>query len=459
MSAKQELDIHLRAFLGSLGRSARLAVAYSGGPDSQALLCGLVRASLVYPDCELRALHVDHGLHSQANAWSRHCQQTCARLGIALKVTRVDARPPRAQSPEEAARRARYAALSDALIEGEQLVLAHNAEDQTETLLLRLLRGAGPEGLAAMRPCRPLGGTWLHRPLLTWRKATLRTYLDAIGESYVLDPSNHDPRFDRSFLRNNVLPGIRQRWPGLDRTIARAADIQARTAELLADSAADDLSRLQGSVADTLSCAALVALQQDSDARARNALRGWLRARGLRLPSAAVLARVFAEMLPARPDASPCVPCDGAEIRRYRGNLYLVPGKARIPSAWASPWHPPERLSLPHGELQVDAVLGEGLSPARLAGEVLLVRSRKGGETCRLPGRSGTRQIKKLLQERGVPPWERPALPFVFVGSTLAAIAGVCVCDGFEAQAGETGWRLRWKPIFGNFGDRQNHLP
>lgn len=431
----------LREALARLPRSARYLVAYSGGPDSHALLHALAQPGALPPGAALAALHVNHGLQPRAEAWARHCAAVCGGLGVALQVLRVAADPAPGESPEAAARRARYAALGARLAAGEVLLTAHHRDDQAETVLLQLLRGAGPRGRAGMPRCRRLGAGWLGRPLLGTPRAALRAYLRARGLQAVEDPSNADPRYDRSFLRAEILPRLRRRWPAVERTLARAGAREARIEALLQDVAEADLAAARGPAPSTLRCEALRALPPE---RCRNVLRAWLRGLGLAVPGAAPLERVLLDVLPARRDARPRVRWHGAEVRRHRELLHAMPPPAPHDPARVLAWDLQAPLALPGGCLRVHPARGAGLA-LRCCEARAEIRFRRGGERCRPAGSAHTRTLKRLLQEAEVPPWRRERLPLLYLDGRLAAVADLWVCAPFAAAPGEPGRVLEWR--------------
>ncbi len=418
-------------------------VAYSGGADSHALLHALavLRERL---GGELRAVHVDHGLHPDAAAWARHCERICADLCVPLRILRVDARAGRGESPEASARAARYAALRELIGPGELLLTAHHADDQAETVLLQLLRGAGPAGLAGMASRRRFGAGLLVRPLLGFTRAALRGYADAHALAWIEDSANADPAVARSHLRHRVLPALAERWPGYAATLARAAAHQAEAARVLETVARGDLAALGGGTAGL----AVEGLRALDPARQRLVLRVWLRASGLPVPPAARLERGRRDLLDARDDREPSVRWPGAEVRRYRGRLHAMAPLPPVPAALSLPWDLRESLLLPAGlgVLHAQAACGVGLSEAACRAGAVTVRLRSGGERCR-PGARGARSraVKKLLQERGVPPWIRARLPLVYVDGQLAAVAHLWVCAPFAARHDEPSLRLRWE--------------
>ncbi|NIR59118.1 MAG: tRNA lysidine(34) synthetase TilS, partial [Gammaproteobacteria bacterium] len=286
----------LVAVLAHHAPAARYWVAYSGGLDSLVLLHALAarRDRLGAP---LAAVHVDHGLHPDSGRWAAHCARTCAALGVPYECRVVEATAASGESPEAAARRARYEALAGLLEPGACLLTAHQRDDQAETLLLQLLRGAGPDGLAGMPMCRPLGAGWHLRPLLDWERADLHAYARAQGLEWVEDASNRDTGIDRNYLRHIVLPALRERWPGAPATLARAARHQAEAAELLVALGRADARAAADAAPGTLRASALRDLPAP---RQRNLLRAWIARAGLPAPSAAQLERVRLDVCASR---------------------------------------------------------------------------------------------------------------------------------------------------------------
>jgi tRNA(Ile)-lysidine synthase len=412
-------------------------VAFSGGVDSHALLHAIAsrRSELTLP---LGAVHVDHGLHGHSPAWAEHCRQACAGLGVDFVLLSGDARPANGESPEAAARSLRYKLLRDWLPAKAMLLSAHHQDDQAETLLLQLLRGAGPKGLSAMPASVPLGQGTLLRPLLDCGRDDLLAYARAQGLDWLEDPSNADTRLGRNFLRHRLLPELKTRWPATAAVLARSADLCAEAAELQEQVAHQDLGDATGARPGTLSVPALDRLPEP---RQRNLIRHWVRTMGFSLPSRAVLGRIFTEVLAARADAGPCVHWPGAEVRRYRDDLFVLAPLAP-PTGADQDWAPGEVLELAGGTLRADTATGQGL---RLTpGTRLQVRFRQGGEQLRLTGRGHHHALKQLLQESGVPPWERERLPLLYLGEELVAVAGLWVAEGYQAAPGEAGWRVQW---------------
>ena len=430
--------------VAALPDAACYVVAYSGGVDSHVLLHLLAnqRDALRAP---LMSVHVDHGIHSQSGEWRAHCERACAQLNIPFYALHTDGGAGPGESPEAAARSARYRALAEWLPEGAALLTAQHREDQAETLLLQLFRGAGPRGLSAMPASAPFGGGFLLRPLLDMTRANIMAWAQTHDLSWIEDPSNTDTRYDRNLLRHELLPQLRERWPGLSTVLARAAAHQSEQAGLADALAEVDLSVCHSAGGDRLLQSALKLLEP---ARQRNLLRYWIHQRGFTMPSQAVLERIREEMLFSRDDAQPVVHWGEAELRRFRGELYLMQALPTHDATQCIHWdlHDTLELNTAGGVLSAKPVTGEGLHlPDGCS--TFDIRFRRGGESLRLPGAPHHHKLKNLLQERGVPDWERERLPLLYAGDTLAAIPGIVVCEGFQAQAGQAGFTLGWSRL------------
>ncbi|ADE15752.1 tRNA(Ile)-lysidine synthetase [Nitrosococcus halophilus Nc 4] len=433
----------LLEFLRQLHFCHGYRVAYSGGLDSQVLLYSLVQLRPQLPGIALSAFHVDHGLSSRSGQWSQHCRETCSELGVGCEVIKVNARPAKGESPEAAAREARYAALRTRVEKGECLLTGQHQDDQAETVLLQLLRGAGPHGLAAMARVMPFGEGLLLRPLLPFSRAELKAYAEQEGLVWIEDPSNFDVGFDRNYLRHHVLPLLRQRWPGLGRTLSRAAGHQADAAWILDHQAQQELI----TVSDGEPGLSVQGLQGLAPPQRRNLLRHWFKREGLPLPDSAHLQRILEEVLPASEDAQPLVAWPGAEVRRYRNRLYtqkpLSPHEATMVLAWEGV----EPLILPPqvgGVLVPKMTQGFGLDAEQWRRSPITVRFRQGGERIHLADRSSSCTLKKLFQERGIPPWQRTRIPMIYVGEKLAWVAEIGIARDFAAEPGREGVMIEW---------------
>ncbi len=419
----------------------KLWLAYSGGLDSQVLLHLLWRlreqaniAKTPFP--LLNAIHINHQLQSPAGAWAAQCQRQCADYDIPFTLRTVDV-SGRRRGIEASARDARYREFEDVLCEGDVLLLAHHLDDQAETLLLRLLRGAGVSGLAAMPIRRTLGSGELFRPLLDVQRARIEAYAKEHQLSWIEDPSNTDTHYRRNFLRQRVMPQLAEHWPDYRVGFGRAARLQAEAAQLLDEYIDADLRALTADDAslDLISLAGLPEIRQ------RAILRQFIIQRsGLALASAQ-LDTIVSQFSAARSDSQPEFRLAGGSVLRvYRQRLFCGPA-LQVAVAPDCEWDIGRPLVFP----------GVGCITAEPEGDfvprgALEIRFRQGGERCQLAGESHSRSLKKLLQEWQVPPWQREALPLIYCNGELAAIANIAICEGFRAQPGESGWNIRWEP-------------
>lgn len=417
-----------------------IRVAYSGGLDSTALLHALARLPAARAR-GLRALHVDHALQQDSHAWAVHCRRVATELAVPLDVLEVEVALGAGHGLEAAARRARYAAIASDLAPGELLALAHHRDDQAETVLLKLMRGAGPEGLGAMRILRPLGAGQAWRPLLDLPQAALRSYALANGLSWVQDPSNFDMTIDRNLVRAEVLPRLRQRWPEADSSIVMASAWARAAADFIDTEAERALASLQGLDPATLRYRGWLELPE---ALRDPVLRRWLRALDLPEPTHFQAAELVRQLAEAADDRQPCVRWPGAELRRYRDLLHaLAPLQVPLPGWHAELGAAPVQLPAGLGQLRL-VPLAAGGAPVQLP-DVLGVRFRRGGETVRLTDAGHRRDLGRLFQEAGLPPWERGRLPLVFdPDDRLVAVADLWLSDEGRSLFDRHRCRLEW---------------
>ncbi len=419
----------------ALAPAPRWYVALSGGVDSTALLhlaqrwCG-ARQGAPW----LAAVHVNHGLQSAADTWQAHCEAACSALGVPLVTRRVSV----AGAGEAAAREARYGAFAGVLEAGEVLLLAHHLDDQVETFFLRLMRGAGAEGLASMPAARDLGAGRLARPLLGATRADIERWAREEGLDWVEDPSNLQLLADRNFLRHEVLPLLASRWPAYRRTVARAGAHMAAQAEVLrgALGVPETIYSITGDPG--LPLADLV--EPPEPVAARN-LRNWLRQRGEPAPGEAPLGEFLRQLRAAGEDAAPQLRTGAWSLQRYRDAVYRVP-------AFSAP-APGAPVAIRPGERREVAGVGSvALLPDESglplgAQEDLLLTWRDGGERCRVAGR-GSIPLKQLLQELGVPPWWRPRLPLLCRDGEVLAVGDLVLCEHAAGTPAQGRWALCW---------------
>ncbi|SDB98153.1 tRNA lysidine(34) synthetase TilS [Paraburkholderia lycopersici] len=457
----------LGVVLSTLPDDARIAIAYSGGLDSSVLLDGAVR---VAGAGRLVALHVHHGLSPNADAWLAHCETTARAYGVTFDARRVEVARDDAAGVEAAARDARYRAL-DAMCAAhgaQALWLAQHADDQAETVLLQLLRGAGLAGIAAMAPSRAVAaGVPRMRPLLPLLRAQLERHARAHGLHWIDDESNADTRYARNALRHDVMPALSAHFPGYRDALARTAAHAASSQRLLDDLAQLDLREVASGDGDALSHTALLALD---DPRALNLLRYWMRTLGLPAASAARLADMLRQLREvARREGGGYalrVEHAGHRLRCYRGCVSWEAARASDSAmrgersdgrALRTPqtlhWHGEEVWRLPSWRgtyVFAPAAAGDpdAVPEQVLARAPLVARERSGGERLRDEAANLSRTLKNVFQARGVPAWERD-VPLLFVGETLLFVPRIGVnrsAFGTEPIVQGAAWRrIEWR--------------
>jgi tRNA(Ile)-lysidine synthase len=411
----------LSASLGQLGRrvtSRQLCVAVSGGVDSHVLLHALARLRGERRSFELRAIHVNHHLHDQADQAQSAVEIFARAMSVPLTVFHVDVPLGGAESVEAAAREARYRVIRESMRKNELLLTAHHRDDQFETVLLQLLRGAGVAGLAAMPRLARFGPGWHARPLLQFDREALSAYARANGVVWADDPTNLDTRFDRNYLRHTILPLVLARWPAASTNVTRSASHLAEAGELLDELAAADVR----AAADGLALRIPV-LRSLSPERQRNALRHWIRAGGRKPPPTTRLREILAQVLDARPEAVPVIEWEQHEARRYRDRLYVSDSIPGTPESIAWDWRRQPELDLGPGlgRLRIAPADASGLPVGKLP-RPLRVKWREGSASLRPDARRPSRTLKHLFQEAGIVPWMRQRIPLLFAGNSLVAV-------------------------------------
>jgi tRNA(Ile)-lysidine synthase len=443
-----------------------VVAAFSGGLDSTVLLHLLATDATVRAR-GLRALHVHHGLQPAADDWASHCERACATLGIALQLERVQVARGNGLGPEGAARAARHAAFADALAPGEVLALAHHQDDQAETFLLRALRASGTDGLAAMRPLRALGAGLLWRPLLDVPRARLLQHACEAGLAWVEDPTNTRADADRNHLRLHVLPALRERWPHAGAALARSAALSAEAADLLDAEDAAALGAAAAACAGAVDVEVLRALPRPRRARV---LRRWIHDAGLPPLPAAGLEAIEHDLIPATAadGGQPVFAWCGARVQRWRGLLHAGPAQPPLAAGVHAIWDGSGCCRLPTGdalELVPAASAGDGeraaVPDADAAAPPWTVQGRTGGERIVLPGRPHSHALKHVLQDAGIPPWDRARMPLlVGAGGAVLAAGDAVVSATLAAWLGRTGKRLVWQRARARVGHgRHTRLP
>ena len=398
-----------KSFLARAGglRGKRIVAGLSGGVDSVVLL-HLLHALAPAFGYRLLAFHVNHGLSSNANDWQKFCSALCLEFGIPFKAARVKVKR-RHHGLEAAARDARRAAF--ARIRADAIALAHHLDDQAETVLFNLLRGAGLEGASGMPVLGRLGRKVLLRPLLEVPRSAVLAYAGANRLAWIEDESNADEALTRNFIRHRVGPLLESRFPRWRESLARAARHFA-----------------------------------GAGLGARAMLRAYLAQKGLRAPSEAKLLEMLRQLGSGSVRAA--IPHDGVVFRRYRGKVFAAKEKDKTSGFKPQAWNGETRLALPAlgGELCFRRVRGQGIDSNLLRKQAFHIGLRSGGERLRPDARRPSRTLKNLFQEAGVPPWERARLPLLYCGKRLAWAPGLGVDAAFVSALGAPGILPQWRP-------------
>ncbi len=440
----ETLTLNLEARVSSalssvVPQGGSLLLGLSGGVDSVVLLHLLVQISPQF-SWRLSALHVHHGISPLADSWAVFCTELCAKYSIPLQVEQVDIKPLRSMGTEAAARQLRHAALASQSV--DFIALAHHRDDQVETLLLQLLRGAGVRGASAMPLLKSRHeAPSLLRPLLDVERSELEAYAHEHELQWVEDDSNKDVSYPRNFLRHQVLPVLQQRFPAYRTTLARSARHFAEAAGLL-----DELAGQDAIAAIHDERLSVAALRQISSARGKNLLRYFLVQRHAPIPDSTRLDEMLRQLCEAGEGAQIKVTWQDWQLRCYRNHAYVLP--VTLPAAeFAIVWQGEAEIILPasHGVLQFERVTGQGLNLAKLQQKIVTIRPRQGSVSIQLDNARPRQSLRNLLQQKSVPPWQRELLPLLYLGDELVCVPDVANAAVYAAQANEEGVLVSWQ--------------
>ena len=416
---ESSLALHNKTF-------AHVYVGYSGGVDSHVLLHLCANTPSLYG--KITAVYIHHGLQAEADAWAEHCKNTAKNLDIDFMLLHVDAKATMGESPEEAARDARYTAFKTLLTADDVLLIGQHRDDQLETVLLQLFRGAGLRGLSGIPESITLGSATMLRPLLTIGKVEIDQYAQTHQLHWVEDPSNQQNEYDRNFLRNEVIPLIRQRWESCDKTVSRSAR-HCSEAQIIVSAVAEELFYpVFNRVTKTLCISQLLT---HKNTRQQLIIRHWFQKLGLKMPSLCFVERIQHEVMAAREDGDPILEGQGCFIRRYRDQLYCLKHIIQ---------EPPQDIDWSHDESSIALTAQHTLSYLPSSAGILqeqwqkakiTIKFRSGGEKIRLPKRKEHHTLKKLFQEAGIPPWERELIPLIYMNGKLAAVGDLWISADF----------------------------
>jgi len=425
-------------FLSQHPSVSRLYVGFSGGTDSLVLLHLLTQEPLLksYKVC---GIHVHHGLSPHANEWEKQCEAWAHTWGVSFFSHHLDLKKKKGKSLEHAARILRYEVFAEYMDEGSILLTAHHQKDQAETLLLQLLRGAGPKGLAAMAFSNGFASSWHLRPLLNEERSSLETYAEYHGLKGIHDESNDDIHFDRNYLRHEVFPRILERWPGAFKTMARSARHCGDALLFIEEVAERDFKHLWSE--NKISLNTLANLPTHRQQEVLRYAMGYLK---LPLCSEEVLLNILHTMYETKEDGVPFVAWPGGEARRYQGFLYLLKPVHFSP--------PKEEIGVRVGEPQVFSEMGASLKWEEVRGglsfsfgDPLSLDFRKGNARFHPKNRAHSQDLKKLMQEWKIPPWERKKIPLLYEGKDLVAVLGYSLHKTRVVSEDIMGWLPVWE--------------
>lgn len=430
----------IKAQLAPYHSAHKIFIGYSGGVDSHVLLHLL--ACIPELKQKLIAVYVHHGLQVSADSWALHCQQVTSNLSVNFTVLKVNAQALPRQSPEEAARNVRYQAFKNLLSNHDVLLFAQHRDDQLETVLLQMFRGAGLKGLSGMSQKTAFAPGALLRPLLNINQQTIKYYAQQHDLQWIEDPSNQETQFERNYLRHKIIPLLKKRWPSLDKTVARVAMHCADAQSVLSVSANKKMHLLYDTQKQSLSIPGLLTHDYLNQ---QWILREWLHYLGVRMPSKKVLTTIMQDILLARPEANPVVAHDGYKIQRYRQDLYLMAIQKKPDLAQVFTWITDSAsLVLTHNGVLWAKEADKGIAKQRWQQANIQVKYRQGGEKIALPKRNGRHSLKKLYQEAGIAYWKRDVIPLIYINGVLAVIGNDWVSADFYTQ-GRTCISVAWE--------------
>ena len=434
-SLLNEVDKAFVSLNQSQKKTKSMTVALSGGVDSVVLL-HLLHSLQKKHHFTLNATHVHHGLSQHADKWAKFCEKLCRDLSVPLDVHYIKLPQKKSLGIEGDARKLRYEKLLQS--KSDLIVLAHHADDQAETFLLQLIRGAGVKGLSSMAHFDDTRKLW--RPLLNTSRSDIENYAKQHKLKWIEDESNQNIDFDRNFIRSKVLPILKNRFNHIIKVISRSTAHLAEAQNLLDDLAKLDLKSYLKSI-KYKHILQVKCLNKLSLTRAKNVLRYWLEMNNQLMPSKDLLDELLKQVLHAKKDAALKIELSkDHEIRRYKDEIYLVKKNQQTNKNYEIVWNGEAEILLPNGlKLQLKKVKGRGISLEKMKNKKLMISNRKGGEFFKPDSKRPTKKIKQILQESDLPPWERESFPLIFISEKLASVPNLGVDIKFQTKLKEVG--------------------
>lgn len=438
MNNKDSLEEILLKLFQADDSNATVWVAYSGGMDSSVLLHALNTCKSKLNQT-IAAIHVNHQLQSCSDDMQRHCEITCHQLEIHLEKVQLDSSPTKGESVEAWARENRYQAFSAVCNKGDYVLTAQHQDDQAETFLLQLMRGAGLEGLSAMPSIKENANYKLVRPFLDIPRSQIEQYAIQKNIKWIDDPSNNDERYDRNFIRNKVLPLLKTRWTSASKTISRSSS--------LISEASNHFNihnyKLLGLITHGYDSLIIDHLQNLTRFELSNILRMWIKNNNFNLPSQAILEQIINNVLYCKEDKMPLVHWQNVDVRRYKNKLYIMTAP-REEQEIEMNWDLNKTIQLSLGTLSSTLEKGSGIRKDLLENNTVQIKRRQGGEIIQPFNRQHNHELKKLFQESNVLPWVRDKIPLIYSNEELIAVAGFWVSNKYACSPLEEGWNITW---------------
>ncbi len=440
MSTEQIVRNNFDRILNAFPHAKKIWIACSGGMDSSVLL------HLVYQNKnkikqKINVVYVNHGLQENSIEWGKFCKIKSEKYGLDFRQLDIKENIPDGVSIEAWARELRYALIAELIEEDDFLFTGHHQDDQVETFFLQALRGGGPKGLASMPICKSFAGGIHARPLLEVNRSQLLSYANENNLNWREDASNADEKYDRNYLRKDILPEIEHRWPAYRETIQRLIRHQQDCALLLQEIGLEDLKLALNE--DTASLQ-LDALKMLSIHRQKNLIFTWLKELQLASPTSRHIDHIFSDLINTENENMPCVNWKDVEIRRYRRMLYAskVISKDNVKNEYN--WDITKPLRIMDEVLIAKSNVGLGLSKEKIKDSCIVIKYRQGGEKIRPHNKSHSISVKQLFQESGVLPWVRDRYPLIYIDNELALIPGLCVDKNYSANNQESSFQIEW---------------
>ena len=437
MDFNENLNELITNEIASLGVT-KFTIALSGGVDSMVLLDLLSKAKR--SSDVIKAIHINHNLHESSKEWVDFVKDACKKYKLPLIIESIN---PKQEGfgLEAEAREQRYKKFKEIILDNECLLTAHHLDDQIETTLFRIFRGTGLDGLRSIRKKAKFGKGLLCRPLINIPREAIEQYAKLNDIKWIEDPSNKNIYFDRNYLRNNIVPSIKKRWPNAQKTITRLSSLAENNQKLLHELAKEDIGEIEKfNVLD------LGILSNKSALRINNIFRFMILKNKMGIPSLKVLENGIETLINAKSD-SPIITWDGFSIRRYKNTLYFFNPDLKQDEIrpLKMKWFIDETINLGgnRGSIQARFIKGQGIALNKCP-KSLEIKYRKGGEQIKPSGHKITKSLKNLFQENNVLPWVRDQIPLFYLDEELISVGDLWFNQDYKAKEQEDGFLISW---------------